>query len=101
MSWLSFAHLSAWAMAFSLVLHLVAGLGLGVLYFHGIWWNARLFASGGRVTTAIVLSLGRFSLLGGLLALAALEGVLPLLAMALGVLIARPLVIRRMREAAP
>ncbi len=101
MSWLAFAHLSAWAMALSLVLHLAAGLGLGLLYFRGVWWNARLFASGGRVTTAIALGLGRFILLGGLLALAALEGALPLLAMALGVLIARPMVMRRVREAAP
>ena len=53
------------------------------------------------MTTAIALGLGRFILLGGLLALAALEGALPLLAMALGVLIARPMVMRRVREAAP
>ncbi len=101
MTWLAFAHLSAWAMALNLVLHLAAGFGLGLLYFRSVWWNARLFASGGRVTTAIAFGLGRFILLGGLLALAALEGALPLLAMALGVLVARPLVMRRVREAAP
>lgn len=101
MTWLAFAHLSAWAMVLSLVLHLAAGFGLGLLYFRGVWWNVRLFASGGRVVTAIALGLGRFILLGGLLALAALEGALPLLAMALGVLVARPLVMRRVREAAP
>ncbi len=101
MTWFAFAHLPAWTMALSLVLHLAAGFGLGLLYFQGIWWNARLFASGDRVTTAIALGLGRFLLLGGVLTLAALEGALPLLAMGLGVLIARPLVMRRVREAAP
>ncbi|MGB7973012.1 MAG: ATP synthase subunit I [Roseiarcus sp.] len=101
MTWLASAHLAAWAMAVSGVLHFAAGFGLGMVYFRGVWWNARLFASGGRVTAAIALGLGRFILLGGLLALAALEGALPLLAMALGVLVARPLVMRRVREAAP
>lgn len=101
MTWLDFAHLSAGAMVLSLVLHLAAGFALGLLYFRGLWWNARLFASGGHVTMAIALGLGRFTLLGGLLALAALEGAFPLLAMALGVLIARPLVMRRVRVAAP
>ncbi len=101
MTWLAFPHLPTWAMALSLVLHLGAGFGVGLLYFRGVWWNARLFASGGRVPTAIALGLGRFIILGGLMALAALEGALPLLAMALAVLIARPLVMRRVREAAP
>ena len=101
MSSLAFAHLSAGAMALSLILYLAAGFGLGLLYFRGLWWNARLFASGRRMTTAIALGLGRFLLLGGLLALAAVEGALPLLAMALGVLVARPLVMRGVREAAP
>ena len=101
MTWLAFAHLSAGAMALSLVLHLATGFGLGLLYFRGVWWNARLFASGSPVTTAIALGLGRFIILGGLLALAALEGALPLLATSLGVVIARPLVMRRVRGAAP
>jgi hypothetical protein len=45
--------------------------------------------------------IGRYALLGGLLTLASLEGALPLLMMALGVLIARSVVVRRVREAAP
>jgi F1F0 ATPase subunit 2 len=101
MTWLTFAHLPAWAMALNLVLHLVAGFGLGLLYFRGVWWSARLFASGSRLTTAIALGLGRFILLGGLLALASLEGALPLLALALGVLIARPMIMRRVWAATP
>lgn len=101
MTWFSFAHLSAWAMAISLILHLAVGFGFGLLYFRGVWWNAQLFAAGGRVTMTIALTLGRFALLGGLLAMASLEGAPPLLAMTLGVLIARPMVMRRVQEAAP
>lgn len=100
MNWLSFTHLSASAMAFSLILHLAAGFGGGLLYFQGLWWNARLLAAGGRLTTAIALGLGRFILLGSLLALASLEGAPPLLAMALGILMARPAVMRRICEMA-
>lgn len=99
MTWLSFAHLSAWAIVFSLLLHLATGFGVGLLYFRGLWLNARMFVSGDRVAAAIALGLARFGLLGGLLTLASLEGALPLLATALGVLIARPLVMRRVKEA--
>ena len=81
--------------------HLAAGIVLGVLYFRSLWWNARRFTGGGRATTTIALMIGRFALLGGLLTLASLEGALPLLVMALGVLIARSVVMRRVREAAP
>lgn len=101
MSILFFAHLAAWNMALSLALHLAAGLLIGLLYFRSLWWNARLFASGGRVRSTIALGLGRFVLLGGLLTLASLEGAPPLLAMSLGVLIARPIIMRHVREAAP
>jgi F1F0 ATPase subunit 2 len=77
-----------------------AGIGLGIVYFNAVWWNARLFAMGGRASTTIVLIIGRLVLLGGLLALTSLEGALPLLAMALGVLVARPMVMRGHRETA-
>ena len=84
--------------------HLAAGFALGVLYFRGLWWSARRFtgacAGGGRATT-IALMIGRFALLAGLLTLASLEGALPLLVMALGVLVARSAVMRRVREVTP
>jgi F1F0 ATPase subunit 2 len=98
MTWLAFADFP-WVMALRLILHLAAGFGLGLLYFEGVWWNVRLLASGGRAAAAVILGLGRFVLLGGLLTLAAREGALPLLALALGVLIARPAVVAR--ESAP
>jgi N-ATPase, AtpR subunit len=96
----SFATLPPWVMVLSLVAHFTIGIGLGILYFSAVWWNARLFALGGRTMTAVALIIGRLVFLGGLLALASLEGALPLLVIALGVLLARPLVIRRHREAA-
>jgi F1F0 ATPase subunit 2 len=101
MSHLSFDALPAWAMLLSFPAHLAAGIALGLLYFHGLWRNACRFAGGGRWTTTIALMIGRFALLGGLLTLASLEGALPLLAMALGILIARSVVMRRVREATP
>ncbi len=101
MSFWSFDSLPAWAMVLSLAVHLAAGIGLGVLYFRSLWWNIRLFTLGGRATTAIALIIGRLALLGGLLTLASLEGALPLLGMALGVLVARFAVMRRVWEAMP
>ena len=91
----------SWGTALSLAAHLAAGIGLGVAYFSAVWWTTRLFATGGSAWTAIALIAGRLILLGGLLTLASIEGALPLLAMALGVLIARPFVMWRHREAAP
>lgn len=93
--------LSLWSMVLSLAAHLSAGILLGLVYFRIMCWNARLFRSGARMTTAIALILGRFAGLGGVLALASLEGAIPLLLVALGVLTARSLVVHKVREAAP
>jgi len=81
--------------------HLIAGILLGLVYFRGLWWNARLFTAGGHARTAILLMVGRIALLGGLLTLASLEGAGPLLVMALGVLIARAVVMRRLPATGP
>ena len=96
----SFNLLPAWAMTLILCVHLAAGLALGALYFRAVWWCARLFAGGGRAATLIVLTIGRLAVLGGLLALASLEGAAPLLTMALGVLVARSAALRGRREVA-
>jgi len=85
----------------SLSAHLAAGILLGLVYFRGLWWNAHLFTAGGHATTAILLMVGRVALLGGLLTLASLEGAGPLLVMALGVLIARAVVMRRLPATGP
>jgi F1F0 ATPase subunit 2 len=93
--------LPAWTILLGLAGYFIAGIGLGVLYFRSLWWNARRFTEDGRATTAIALMIGRFALLGILLTLASLEGALPLLAMALGILIARAAVMQSVRVATP
>ncbi len=92
---------SAWATVPVLLLHLAAGIAVGTVYFHGLHWNARLFAAGASFSVSVALVIGRFLLLGGLLTLASLEGAMPLLAMALGVLLARFAVMHRLRRQAP
>lgn len=92
--------LHGWPVIPILAAHFAAGIGLGACYFGGLWWNACLFA-GARLAAAIGLIIGRFALLAGVLTLASLEGALPLLLMALGVVLARPLVMRRVKATAP
>ena len=99
MSVASFYPLPAWAVLLGLATHLGVGFGLGILYFRSLWWGTRRFA--GSIAAIIALMIGRFALIGGVLALAGLEGALPLLTMALGVLLARFAVIKGVREAAP
>jgi F1F0 ATPase subunit 2 len=101
MSLLAFNTIPGWAALLLPAVHLAVGTALGVLYFRALWWNVGRLGGDGRVTTTIALTIGRFVLLGGLLALASLEGALPLLMMALGVLIGRAIVMRHARQAAP
>lgn len=101
MSLLPFDALPPWAMLLSLPVYLVVGIVLGVLYFGSLWRSVRRFARGGRMTTVIALMCGRFVLLAAVLTLASRVGALALLLMALGVLIARFAVARRVREVAP
>ena len=81
-------------------LHLAGGIALGALYFGGLWWHARQFGQGGRIGALLAGSAARFVLLGGALWAASLEGAMPLLATALGVLLARAVVMRQARMAA-
>ncbi|HUW79630.1 MAG TPA: ATP synthase subunit I [Acidocella sp.] len=85
----------------ALALYFVAGFLLGLLYFQAVWWSARLFAENGRTFAAVGLTAARIVLLVGVLALASRQGAMPLLLMALGVLGARPLVMRRHRVIVP
>ena len=96
----SIDNLPAWAML-GFVAYLAAGIAVGTCYFRAVWWSVRLFALGGRAVTSTALVIGRFILLGGLLALASLKGPLPLLVSALGVLIARAAVMYSVRKVAP
>jgi N-ATPase, AtpR subunit len=101
MSLLSFNTLPGWAALLGVASHLAAGIALGMLYFRVLWSSIRRLTEDGRVTTTIALMVGRFVLLASLLALASLEGALPLLMMALGVFIGRSIVMRHTRKAAP
>ena len=101
MTSLSFSNLSAWGTCLSFAAYLAAGIAVGVIYFRSLWGNARRFTMGGHVATTIAVMIGRFVILGVVLTLASLEGALPLLLMALGVLIARSVVVRRIGEITP
>ncbi len=89
----------SWMTALVLALHLLAGIGLGLLYFHALRRNVGLLVGGGRVVLSLALTAGRFGLVAVLFVLAAREGALPLLTLASGFEIARRLVLRRAREA--
>ncbi|MFA5962915.1 MAG: ATP synthase subunit I [Sphingomonas sp.] len=86
---------------FLIALWFAAGIVVGIAYFTSIWWSARQFANGGRLVATLALALLRLMLLGGLLALASFHGAGPLLAMALGVVVARFAVMRRLQEVKP
>ena len=78
-----------------------AGFAAGMAYFLAVWLSARRIAGGESPALSAAFILARFALLGGMLALASLQGALPLLVTAAGLLAARPLAMRRFREAAP
>jgi F1F0 ATPase subunit 2 len=101
MNFIAFNTLPVWAVLLGLGVHFVVGLMFGALYFGTLWWNTRIFSLTGHAKTAATLMIGRFLLLGGLLMLTSLEGALPLLATALGVLLGRAVVMRRLRQVAP
>lgn len=84
-----------------LALHVAGGAGIGAVYFASLWWNAQLLERAGRWRTLIASMALRFVLLAGALTAASFEGAMPLLATALGVLLARAAVLRRIRVAAP
>ena len=87
-----------WLTVAILALHLAAGSALGVLYFRNLSWNARLLADGERTPRAIGMMVGRFLLLGAALTLISLEGPSALLITALGVLVGRSMVMRRLKR---
>lgn len=76
-----------------LLLHPVLGLGIGRLYFYGVWKSAHLFQESARA--ALAWTGLRFALLASALACFALfEGALPLLLTMFGFLAARHFALR-------
>jgi F1F0 ATPase subunit 2 len=76
-----------------------AGLAAGTLHFALLRWNASLYGRSRHIAGAAALQVLRLAVLGMVLALIARHGALPLLLAALGVLIARSLVMRMMAPA--
>jgi F1F0 ATPase subunit 2 len=71
---------------------LAAGMLLGLIHFGSLWWNAKLYAGGGWAQ-ALGLQLLRFCLLLAVLGALAWLGATFLLAGAIGLLLARGLVL--------
>lgn len=93
--------LPTWAVAVDLAAHFGTGFWLGFLYFRSLWWTTRRFSGRGSVLAILALMIGRFVLIGGALGLVSLEGGMPLLTMALGVMVARFAVVNGIRKTAP
>jgi F1-F0 ATPase (N-ATPase) AtpR subunit len=72
------------------------GLVLGVANYGLLRHNADLFARGGSLSRAVTLQLLRLGVVAAALGLAVRGGALPLLATALGFLVARRVVARRL-----
>lgn len=91
-SWLT-DHAST-AMVFQVFGWLLAGALLGSLYFLTLRWNVRILVSG-RALLPFGLQLLRFAVVAAALTIVARSfGALPLLAAALGLLLARTLILR-------
>jgi len=76
------------------------GIAAGLVHFHLLRWNMRLFITG-RALRAFGVQALRLAALAGVLVFAAWQGALPLLLTALGVTIARFVVTSSVDEAAP
>ncbi len=81
--------------ALQILIGLAAGGVLGVLHFGSLLWVARRFAEGGAAV-ALAVQLARFAVLGGVLYGLSKIGAPALLAGAVGLLVARYVVVRRL-----
>lgn len=79
---------------------LTAGFLLGLAHFRTLAKVTDLYLSGGSPARAIGFQLARFALLGGVLFALAMGGALPLLAGALGLVVARNVVLKQRRKGA-
>jgi hypothetical protein len=74
---------------------------VGAAYFWAVWKSASALAEGGSRVGVLGLAVFRFALLAGFLIVAARSGVGPLMAAALGILVARLAVVRLLGGPAP
>jgi F1F0 ATPase subunit 2 len=83
----------------TVVLALVSGAVLGAAHLGALWWSVVLLRDG-RALAGFGVQALRFVPLALTLAFFARQGVAPLLAASLGVLVARELLMRRLRRSA-
>ena len=83
--------------AASSVAAVLLGTGLGLGYFWALGRTASLYAAGGGMLVPALLTAGRMAGAVLVLGAAAKAGAMPLLAMALGFLVARALALRAVR----
>ncbi|CAN5678223.1 hypothetical protein BH11PSE1_BH11PSE1_13110 [soil metagenome] len=100
MSLLPFDVLPVWARLLSLALNLLVGAGLGAIHFGGLRRAAEMITGERSVLRILGLLIGRWVLLGAGLALGAVQGGGPVVVMALGVLVARHVIVRRAKAVA-
>mgnify|MGYP001195892948 CR=1 FL=1 len=81
--------------ALEILIGLAVGGVLGVVHFGSLLWVARRFADGGAAL-ALTVQLARFAVLGGVLFGLSKMGAPALLAGAVGLLVARYVVVRRL-----
>jgi len=84
------------ATGFEVTAFVVLGFIAGALFFALLRWNTSLYVRGGSVALALAVQAVRIAGISGLLVLTASHGALPLLLTTLGVLLARPVVVRCM-----
>lgn len=85
------------ALAASFAIGLVAGLCIGLLHFALLWWNTRLFLTGGAAK-AVLLHLARFGVTALVLLALAKLGAAALLGGGAGFLLARGPLLRHFGE---
>jgi N-ATPase, AtpR subunit len=85
------------AIAAAAVAALLVGTGLGLGYFWALGRTARLYAAGSGMLAPALLTAGRMAGAVLVLGAAAKAGAMPLLAMALGFLVARAVALRAVR----
>jgi len=74
----------------------MAGTIIGAAHFLSLRWNVRMLTAGRSLLPVVAVQLGRFAAMAVVLALITRTfGALPLLAAALGILVARTVIVRR------
>ncbi len=82
------------SLATTLALWLLFGLAGGTCHFAMLRWNATLYLSGTGMLRALAVQVVRMAATAGLLFFAVSHGAVALLAAAIGVLLARALILR-------